>query len=43
MLNDLLEMFLIHSANEVGYIFAEEISGNIENFAKFNESKSIRT
>ena len=32
--NDLLEMFLIHSANEVGYIFAEEISGNIENFGE---------
>ena len=26
---ELLELFLIHSANEVGYIFAEHISGNI--------------
>ena len=38
--NDLLEMFLIHSANEVGYIFAEEISGNIENFAKLMNQKA---
>ena len=38
--NDLLEMFLIHSANEVGYIFAEEISGNIENFANLMNQKA---
>lgn len=39
--NDLLEMFLIHSANEVGYIFAEEISGNIENFANLMNQKAL--
>lgn len=38
--NDLLEMFLIHSANEVGYIFAEEISGNIDNFANLMNQKA---
>lgn len=39
--NDLLEMFLIHSANEVGYIFAEEISVNIENFANLMNQKAL--
>ena len=34
-------MFLIHSANEVGYIFAEEISGNIENFANLMNQKAL--
>lgn len=38
--SDLLEMFLIHSANEVGYIFAEEISGNIDNFANLMNKKA---
>lgn len=38
--SDLLEMFLIHSANEVGYIFAEEISGNIDNFANLMNQKA---
>ena len=33
-------MFLIHSANEVGYIFAEEISGNIDNFANLMNKKA---
>ena len=39
--NDLLEMFLIHSANEVGYILAEEISGNIDNFANLMNQKAL--
>ena len=30
---ELLDMFLIHSANEVGTIFAEHISGTVEDFA----------
>ena len=30
---ELLEVFLIHSANEAGYILAEYISGTIDNFA----------
>ena len=38
--SDLLEMFLIHSANEVGYILAEEISGNIDNFANLMNKKA---
>lgn len=36
---ELLELFLIHSANEVGYIFAEQISGNVENFATLMNKK----
>ena len=38
--SDLLEMFLIHSANEVGYIFAEEISGSIDSFANLMNQKA---
>ena len=37
---ELLDMFLIHSANEVGYIFAEHISGSIENFAELMNQKA---
>ena len=37
---ELLELFLIHSANEVGYIFAEDISGNIDNFSKLMNQKA---
>lgn len=37
---ELLEAFLIHSANEVGYIFAEHISGSIENFATLMNKKA---
>lgn len=37
---ELLELFLIHSANEVGYIFAEHISGNIEDFATLMNKKA---
>ena len=37
---ELLELFLIHSANEVGYIFAEQISGNVENFAALMNKKN---
>ena len=37
---DLLDMFLIHSANEIGTIFAEHISGNVENFAKLMNQKA---
>ena len=32
-LEELLNLFLIHSANEVGMILAEHISGSVENFA----------
>lgn len=37
---ELLDLFLIHSANEVGYIFAEHISGSAENFATLMNQKS---
>lgn len=36
---ELLDMFLIQSANEVGYIFAEHISGSLENFATLMNQK----
>ena len=38
---DLLGMFLIHSANEIGLIFAEHISGSVENFATLMNQKAI--
>lgn len=38
--SDLLDMFLIHSANEIGYIFAEHISGSVENFANLMNQKA---
>lgn len=38
---ELLELFLIHSANEVGYIFAEHISGNIDSFATLMNQKAL--
>lgn len=37
---ELLDLFLIHSANEVGYIFAEHISGSAENFATLMNQKA---
>lgn len=37
---ELLDMFLIQSANEVGYIFAEHISGSLENFAALMNQKA---
>lgn len=37
---ELLDLFLIHSANEVGYIFAEHISGCLENFATLMNQKA---
>lgn len=38
---ELLDLFLIHSANEIGYIFAEHISGSVENFATLMNQKAI--
>lgn len=37
----LLNVFLIHSANEAGYILAEHISGTISNFADLMNQKAI--
>ena len=39
-MKELLDMFLIHSANEIGNIFAEHISGSIENFATLMNKKA---
>lgn len=38
---DLLDMFLIHSANEIGNILAEHVSGSIEDFAKLMNQKTL--
>lgn len=37
---ELLEVFLVHSANEAGYILAEHISGTFSNFADLMNSKA---
>lgn len=37
----LLNVFLIHSANEAGYILAEHISGSISNFADLMNQKAL--
>lgn len=37
---ELLQLFLIHSANEVGYIFAEDISENLDSFAILMNKKA---
>lgn len=37
---ELLDMFLIQSANEIGYIFAEHISGSTESFATLMNQKA---
>lgn len=39
--SDLLDMFLIHSANEIGFIFGEKISGTIEEFANLMNQKAL--
>lgn len=38
---ELLDLFLIHSANEVGYILAEHISRSIENFSTLMNKKAL--
>ena len=38
--NDLLTVFLVHSANDAGYVLAEYISGSIDNFAKLMNQKA---
>ncbi len=38
---DLLDMFLIHSANEIGFIFAEHISGDVEAFSDLMNKKAL--
>lgn len=37
---ELLEVFLVHSANEAGYILAEDISGSISEFANLMNKKA---
>lgn len=39
---DLLDMFLIHSANEIGNIFAEHVSGSISAFATLMNQKATQ-
>ena len=36
----LLEVFLVHSANEAGYILAEQISGSVSEFAELMNNKA---
>lgn len=38
--DELLQLFLIHSANEIGYILAEHISGSTQKFAELMNSKA---
>lgn len=40
-INDLITVFLVHSANDAGYILAEHISGSIDEFAKLMNEKAI--
>lgn len=37
---ELLEVFLVHSANEAGYILAEGVSGSVSDFANLMNSKA---
>ena len=37
--DELLQVFLVHSANEAGYILAEHISGSVNEFAKLMNEK----
>lgn len=39
-IKDLLDLFLIHSANEVGFILAEHISGDVETFSELMNEKA---
>lgn len=38
---DLLTVFLVHSANDAGYVLAEHISGNIKDFANLMNKKAL--
>ena len=38
--NDLITVFLVHSANDAGYVLAEHISGSIEEFAELMNQKA---
>ena len=38
--NDLITMFLVHSANDAGYILAEHISGSVDEFAELMNEKA---
>lgn len=38
---DLLTVFLVHSANDAGYVLAESISGSIQEFANLMNQKAI--
>lgn len=40
-IKDLLTVFLVHSANDAGYVLAEYISGSIQEFANVMNEKSL--
>ena len=39
--NDLLKVFLVHSANDAGYVLAEHVSGSIDNFSNLMNEKAV--
>lgn len=39
--NDLISVFLVHSANDAGYVLAEHISGSIDEFANLMNEKAL--
>ena len=39
--NDLITVFLVHSANDAGYVLAEHISGSIDEFANLMNEKAL--
>lgn len=40
-INDLITVFLVHSANDAGYVLAQHISGSIDEFAKLMNEKAL--
>lgn len=40
-IKQLLEVFLVHSANEAGYVLAEHVGGSIESFATMMNTKAM--
>lgn len=40
-IRDLVTIFLVHSANDAGYVLAEHISGSIDEFAKLMNQKAL--
>ena len=40
-ISDLITVFLVHSANDAGYVLAQHISGSIDEFAKLMNEKAL--